>query len=124
MKYLQTIEVYFLHPKSYLGDTGRKFVCPWRPNGNLWAFNRAFGAFHVYSHLYVYYCALLERGLPEKYRLSWVTTRVEECKERANELRKWVDTEKEEAFTNDGITFFETICKAVDLASVQTALTR
>jgi hypothetical protein len=114
MKYLQTIEIYSIHHTNYTGDTGRKFLCSWRPSGNIWPFSRAFGAFHVYSHLYIYYRALLEKGLPSNYRLTWVMSRMESCKLRALELRSWVDSEKEEAFTNEGIGFFNSLCKAVD----------
>lgn len=115
MKYIQTMEIYHLHPPSYTGDTGRAFTPSWRPEDNIWKFNRAFGAYHVYAHLCIYYNAILESSaLPEGYRSDWITNRARECFTREQELRQYVLAEEEYAFTNEGMDFFHKIAGIVD----------
>lgn len=113
MKYLQTIEIYFIHPPNYTGDTGRKFYCSWRSHDNIWIFSRAFAAFHVYAHLYIYYSVLLGKGLPPGYRQDWVEERKKTCLDRTLILQQYVDSEKDQAFSFDGFKFYERLLDAV-----------
>ncbi len=113
MKYLQTIEIYYIHSASYTGDTGRSFYCPWRKNDNIWIFSRAFAAFHVYAHLYIYYTAMLDKGLPDGYCQDWVEERKKTCYDRSYILQEYVDCEKDQAFSFDGFKFYTSLLDAI-----------
>jgi len=62
-------------------------------NSNLWGFDRALYAFHVYAHLFVFYGAAIETGQDEILGKQWSLNRHHVSRERADAIGSWLRQE-------------------------------
>lgn len=97
----------FLAP-DFANLNSPKFFSYWNVdtkwNSNLWEFDRALYAYHVYVHLAALYDHLAlvpHKSFPE----STVQSQLNKCIERASALGKWVLNEGKSCLTNDGLSF-------------------
>ncbi|MDP4228922.1 MAG: hypothetical protein Q8916_00790 [Bacteroidota bacterium] len=110
MKYFNFISVAKIHSDGYIGDSGEQFHCTWHAtnlNGKpLWPFDRAFAAFHVYTHLFAFYNVVLSHPDAGPDYVEWVRERQVHIIERGTMLCDWLEGQYKKVFNENGKTFF------------------
>ncbi len=107
-KLSNTLVAFPLLNSTFASSTSKRFFSYWNVdtpwNSNLWEFDRALYAYHVYVHLAVLYddLALIpHKHFPE----SIVRIQLGRCIERATALGNWILTEGRSSLTDDGMGF-------------------
>jgi hypothetical protein len=91
---------------DYSTEKAPKFLSYWNKdndwNHNMWEFDRAIYAFHVYLHLAAFYKSISERNLFSLMNKNFVAERARTCLERARALSRWLGVEAEPQFSDSG----------------------
>jgi hypothetical protein len=72
-------------------------------NRNIWEFDRALYAAHIYVHLVALYRYVIRFKRFELFSQGWCENRLKECGSRRNHLMNWIN-QNESVFSSDGLS--------------------
>jgi hypothetical protein len=120
LKFFNLFCVQQMYAPGYPQMLDCNFACPWiRDAGgkeDLWPFERALAAFHVYVHLYVLYGAVLEMSSPMPN--AWARDRRQTALGKAMILREWLESVIALVSTDMGQQFFSVMCSVFEASQL------
>ena len=119
-KLSNTIVAYKVLPDSYDSSSSPLFHSDWNIdtdwNSNMWEFDRALYAYHVYVHLYLFFGAMSEfERSRELIDTSWAMDRHRVAKVRARKLGAWIEEQKADLISDHGCILLDHLNSAMEI---------